>query len=105
MLLDSLAFVTPSMEQPIGSDEESDQENLLAVARATGLTLFDPRNAEESDSEPDINWDDLLFETPPEGAALSEREEPLERNINSPWFPFKSKEVSIPAHVTDLIFG
>ena len=105
MLLDSLAFVTPSMEQPIGSDEESDQENLLAVARATGLTLFDPRNAEESDSEPEIDWDELLFETQPEGAALSEREEPLERNINSPWFPFKSKEVCIPAYLTDLIFG
>ena len=93
------------MEQPIGSDEESDEENLLAVARATGLTLFDPQNAEESDSGAEIDWDELLFETQPEGAALSEHQEPLERNINSPWFPFKSKEVSFPAHLTDVIFG
>ncbi|KNZ46982.1 hypothetical protein VP01_677g5 [Puccinia sorghi] len=80
---------------PIGSDEESDEENLLAVAQATGLTLFDPQNAEESDSETEIDWDEWIFETQPEGAALVEPDEPLERNLNSPWFPFKSKEVTM----------
>lgn len=53
--LDSLAFVTPSTEQALSSASDSDHEDLLTVAHATGLTLFDPRNVEESESEPEID--------------------------------------------------
>lgn len=105
MLLDSLAFVTPSMEHPIGSDVESDEENLLSVDKATGLKLFDLPNADESDTEPEMDLDEMLFETQQEGAASAGREDPLERNLNSPWFPCKSKEVSTPLKMTHCIFG
>jgi hypothetical protein len=98
MFLDSLAFVTPGVENPMGSDDGSEPEDLLVVTRQARLTLFDQANQEEEEDHWGIDWENLIFEIHEniheDSGHGNPEDQSLERTQHSKWFPFKSQEVS-----------
>jgi hypothetical protein len=102
LIFNTLAFVTPGVENKMGSDEGSEAEDLLIVARQARLTLFDQQNEEEEDPAA-IDWENLIFEIQEniheDSGHGNTEDQSLERTQHSKWLPFKSQEVSHPPHM------
>ncbi|EFP83410.2 uncharacterized protein PGTG_08596 [Puccinia graminis f. sp. tritici CRL 75-36-700-3] len=88
-----LAFESGTLHADPRSDEDSDASDLLIVARNTSLTLFNPADDESSDSEHEMDWDDVLFETVHQ-LGPGNLADPADRNarrIAESWYPFRSQ--------------
>ena len=97
-LLDQMAafHTREADDSSTGDDTDSNDSTSLSITREAEVTLFNPQSPEEADSEPEMDWYNMLFETVFDDSPSDlTSHHANERVINSLWFPFHSQEVSV----------
>ena len=97
-LLDQMAafHTREADDSSTGDDTDSNDSTSLSITREAEVTLFNPQSPEEADSEPEMDWYNMLFETVVDDSPSDlTSQQANDRVTNSLWFPFQSQEVSV----------